>query len=188
MPRCGWKPLPAARRPLFSQLSAKLSGLPQRLEGHLASLDTVDEYWRRLALRFNSMVRLVVTQTRTSIEDQQLLVNVLLPLSAAHNLIAATELTLVTSGSAGDRSEVSPATMTIDDMLELKMSLVIPQQSLEFCLRDLAIEVNEAMVGLPYPFQIVIAGSDLQQEGITRNQQIRDFRGEQQTVSELLTL
>ena len=35
--------------------------------------------------------------------------------------------------------------------------------------------------------QIVIAGSDLQQEGITRNQQIRDFRGEQETVAALLT-
>ena len=52
---------------------------------------------------------------------------------------------------------------------------------------DVAQQINEELRGLPAPFAIEIVGADLELDGITRNQQIRDFDSQNKSVEEVLT-
>jgi hypothetical protein len=54
-------------------------------------------------------------------------------------------------------------------------------------MRDLAEDVSGQLKGAPFEFSIKIIGDDLKLEGITRNQSIRDFQQENQTVADILT-
>ena len=53
--------------------------------------------------------------------------------------------------------------------------------------KDLADEVKANLRGAPVEFAIRILGEDLKLDGITRNQSIRDFKQENQTVADILT-
>jgi hypothetical protein len=54
-------------------------------------------------------------------------------------------------------------------------------------MRDLADDVKGNLKGAPFDFEIKIIGDDLKLDGITRNQTIRDFKQENQTVADILT-
>ena len=54
-------------------------------------------------------------------------------------------------------------------------------------MRDLAEDVKGNLKGAPFEFAIKLFGSDLEKDGITRNQSVRDFKQENQTVAEILT-
>jgi hypothetical protein len=60
-------------------------------------------------------------------------------------------------------------------------------QSLEFAIQDIAKDVNETLKGLPFEFKIKIMGEDLQLDGITRNQTVRDFMHKNKPVADILT-
>lgn len=77
--------------------------------------------------------------------------------------------------------------VTLADLLDTKISLSFEQESLEFAIRDLQQEITGSYTQLPFPFKIRIEGNDLQQSGITRNQQIRDFKAEDKAVAQVLT-
>ena len=118
--------------------------------------------------------------------------NSVLPTVAAHNLVLGGELlvstapgqTIVaTSGSAPAAS----GPKTVAEALQLKTSYSFAQQSLEFAMRDLADDVKGNLKNAPFEFAIKIIGDDLKLEGITRNQSIRDFKQENQTVADILT-
>jgi hypothetical protein len=67
------------------------------------------------------------------------------------------------------------------------MNFRFAAQSLEFAIRDLAEAVRETHPQLPFPFDIQILGSDLQLQGITRNQQIAGFESVDNRLDEILT-
>ena len=67
------------------------------------------------------------------------------------------------------------------------MDLSFAQKSLEFAIEDLVSDIREAYPRLPFAFDIQIVGSDLQLNGITRNQQISEFTAENKTIGEILT-
>jgi hypothetical protein len=70
-------------------------------------------------------------------------------------------------------------------VLEHRMDFDVSQQSLDFTLRDLALIASEL---LPEgSFEIRLEGRDLQLDGITRNQQIRNLQLIDLTVGEILT-
>jgi eukaryotic-like serine/threonine-protein kinase len=71
--------------------------------------------------------------------------------------------------------------------MQTKTSFSFDQQSLEFAMRDLADDVKANLRGAPFDFSIKIIGDDLKLDGITRNQSIRDFKQENQTVADILT-
>ena len=102
--------------------------------------------------------------TRTTTEDRQALLRAYLPPAAAHNFILGAELALLESeaprvAAAGPAETVKPK--TTQNALEQKISLSFAKDTLEHCLQLLATEIG---------VEIVILGSDLQLEGITRNQ------------------
>ncbi len=178
-----------AARKFAERLQADLQELPERVSDYLGSVE-LDPHWQRVAIRFPGMVRFLVQQSRVGVENGQVVVNSVMPSVALHNLLLATELALestVTHAIEPPPDAEDFVNWSLDNVLDYRTTLVIPQQSLEFSVRDLADQVQESLPGLPFTFRVEIVGADLQLEGITRNQQIRDFRGEQQTVAELLT-
>ena len=54
-------------------------------------------------------------------------------------------------------------------------------------MRDLADDVKGLLKNPPFEFAIKIIGNDLEKDGITRNQSIRDFDQDNQTVADILT-
>jgi hypothetical protein len=60
-------------------------------------------------------------------------------------------------------------------------------------MRDLAIDFQDVAKGTPFAkggpqeLQIKIIGADLEKDGITRNQQVRDFKMDNKSFAEILT-
>jgi hypothetical protein len=174
-------------------LKKRVGEIPERIEVILAQVYP-SVYWRRVALRFPEMVRFLHEYTRVGVEDQQAIVNVVLPGQAGHNLVFGTEMLLsmegtALTGSAGQSASKKSAVVptSIEQLLATPMSLSFGQKSLEFAIDDLASDIREAYPALPFPFDIQILGTDLQLNGITRNQQISGFTAKNETISEILT-
>ena len=73
------------------------------------------------------------------------------------------------------------------ELLQVSLSINIPQEDLEFAISNVSEEVSTAVGNLSFPFDIKIIGEDLQLNGITRNQAIRDFKVDNKPLSEVLT-
>ena len=173
---------------LASQYRDKLEQLHGHVLDYIASLDT-PLYWRKLAIQFPPMIGELYRHARIGFEGDQAIVNGALPLNAAHNLVLGTELAIHSVPGADVGGGPPMQKMTLPQVLdEHRLTLNIPQQSLEFSIRDLAAEVNNGVSNLQSPFAIRIIGPDLQLDGITRNQQIKDFSVSGATVAETLTL
>jgi eukaryotic-like serine/threonine-protein kinase len=174
---------------LASALRDRLNELPRSLEDHFVTL-TPPPYWRKLAFRYPGMVSELHRQTRVGVEDAQAVVNTVLPEAAAHNLVLGGEL--LVSSAPGQATTVATAPppagpQTIEEALQLKTSYSFDSQSLEFAMRDLAADVKDMTKGAPFDFQIKIIGSDLEKDGITRNQSISNFKQDNQPVADILT-
>ena len=123
-------------------------------------------------------------------EGQTPVLNIVLPLEAGPNILIASELSLASSPGAGNVGESPTATtvpQTIEELLKSSMSVDIPQQDLNLAIADIVTDVRSSITGLPFEFDIKIDGNDLMDEGITRNQAIRDFVMENQPLEEILT-
>lgn len=165
---------------LATQFRDRLKQIPDKVEDYIANLNAAP-YWKKVALRYPSMIRALHQHTRVGAEDEMALVNVVLPGSAGHNLVAGSEL-VIDANPAGSGTAVDvkpmPAADTLDAKLAKKSEYSFPSQTLEFAMRDL---------GESSGIKITIIGPDLQLDGITRNQTIRDFNEKDKPVSEILT-
>jgi hypothetical protein len=176
---------------LASEMRERLAQIPIALEDYFVALNP-PTYWRKLANRYPLMLRQLAGHARSGLESDTALVNFVLPKIAAHNLVLGGELLLATAPGPGvvtssTASSKQPAAKTIADALQLKTSYSFDNQSLEFAMRDLAEDVKSSLAGAPFEFAIKIIGDDLKLEGITRNQSVRDFKQENQTVADILT-
>ncbi|PHR99895.1 MAG: hypothetical protein COA78_24445, partial [Blastopirellula sp.] len=166
---------------LANTMRQRLSEVSKKLSVKMRSINATP-YWRNLADNFPKMVQFAHTMSRSGAEDNQAIVNAVLPVNAAQNLIAASELAL-SADSAGAATSVATTNAptaeptTIPEKLKIKMSLSFPRNSLEFAMRDYGEEIG---------VQVKILGPDLQLDGITRNQQISDFMQEDKTREEVL--
>lgn len=171
---------------LAADCQQRLRLVPEQVNDYLGMVP-IDAFWQKLAVRLPLMVNYLFQQTRIGVSDDCAVMNFMLPTHAAHNLCLASELAMA--------AQVMPATRPADDqrpsvadpsrILNHRMALEVPQQSLDFALRDLASLVNDEIPGAR--FEIRIQGQDLQLDGITRNQQIRDLKLPDATVGEILT-
>jgi hypothetical protein len=130
---------------------------------------------------------------RTGVENDQAVFNSVLPGVAAHNLVLGGELLISSeSGGGGAVAATNPAPTkvmpkSVTESLQLKTSFSFAQQSLEFAMRDLAADVQGQLAGSGVEFKIKIIGGDLEKDGITRNQSVRDFNQADKTIAEILT-
>jgi hypothetical protein len=173
---------------LASELKDRLNQVPSSLEDYFVLL-TPPPYWKKLAFRYPAMVRDLHTNLRIGVESEQAVVNSVLPGSAAHNLVLGGELLVATAPGAAvvtTAPEKQPP-KTIEEALQLKSTYQFASQSLEFAMRDLAVDVRDQAKGAPFEFDIKIIGADLEKDGITRNQTVRDFDQKDKTIAEILT-
>lgn len=174
---------------LASNFRNRLAQIPDGIETYIAALNP-HPYWRRVAFRYPAMVRFLHGQTRVGVEGNHALINAALPESAAHNLVFGAEMALASTPgalTAATEAPVAVGPQTIEDVLATKMSISFDQDSLEFSLQNVETEVKTMFKSLPFAFKIKIQGDDLKLDGITRNQQIRDFRQQDETVADVLT-
>jgi len=177
------------RYQLATQVRDRMKEIPPAIETYLANLNP-HPYWRIVANRYPMMVGFLHENTRIGVAESHAVLNAVLPQVAAHNLVFGGEMVLVSTPGAGPvtvaaaTSESGPK--TIEEVLNAKISLSFDQDSFEFSVRNVVNEVTSAYK-LPFEFEIRIIGDDLKLDGITRNQQIRDFRQEDKTVAEVLT-
>ena len=174
---------------LASNFRDRLARIPDAMETYIAALNP-HLYWRRVAFRFPAMVRFMHGQTRVGIEGNHALINAALPQTAAHNLVFGAEMALASTPEAVLMPPTGPVPgepRSLDDLLSARMSISFDQDSLEFSMRNVETEIRSMFNSLPFQFKIKIQGDDLKLEGITRNQQIRDFLQQDETVASVLT-
>jgi serine/threonine-protein kinase len=179
---------------LATELRDRLAEVPDQALDYIATIGS-NPYWERVRLLYPNMIRMLHKMTRVGVEEDMAVVNCVLPPSAAHNLVFGSEMVLASTPGAlpvantpTASSKYTPASMTLDDVVnKFETTLMFEAQSLEFALQDIAKDVNESLKGLPFEFKIKILGDDLQLDGITRNQTIRDFQQKGKTVGEVLT-
>jgi len=133
-------------------------------------------------------IRYVHDQTRIGEDDQQAVINAVLPGHTAPNLMAASELALAQAPGAAVVATTDAPTgpKTIEEVLQYKTNMSFAQKSLEFALADVGTDVTEELKP-PFPFEVKIIGADLEKDGLTRNQQVRNVSLRDSTVADILT-
>ncbi len=152
----------------------------------------IDPRWQSLAVRLPSMVRVLVEQARSGVVGDLATINWVLPAEGAHNLALAVDLLMASmamprrdiTARPGDERE-KPENIDWPRLLSSRLDFEVVQQSLEFSVQDLTTIVGERFPAID--FDVRIDGAALQEEGITRNQQIRNFRQPNRTLSDILT-
>ncbi|TWU37401.1 protein kinase domain-containing protein [Novipirellula artificiosorum] len=172
---------------LLGQLRSAVEGTPGWAETFILE-STADPSWRLLANRLPSMMRFVASQTRYGLNDQIAIANVYVPAKAAPQLGLATLWAFnTTSKSRPSVPTVTAKELTLEELLDRKMSIAFDQESLEFGINLI---VEQFADSLPEGTQVPavrIVGSDLQKMGITQNQQIRDFSRQGLPFRQVLT-
>ncbi len=169
------------------QLAEKIEQIPTQIEDYIAKVNP-PTYWRKMAFRYPRMLGLLKDQTRYAVENKQAVAAVSLPGVAAPNLVAASELTIASVPGSGTPVASDPKTpQTIEELLLTKMDLAFPQMAFNTVMQAFADDIMETHSGLPFKVEIKVLGSDLELEGITRNQEIRDVRSIGMPMGEILT-
>jgi hypothetical protein len=152
-------------RRLAIKLRERIAAAPDAVEDMIAAANW-PPYGRKVLARFPGMLRALARYSRAAEDDRQALVRCYLPAVAAHNLLMGGELLLTQSSSeAASPKSIAAAEKptTLEERLAKKTSLVFTKDSLERALELLADDTG---------ISIAIQGSDLQLDGITKNQSL----------------
>ena len=174
---------------LMRNLQLATEKLPVQSEQFLLST-TPDPSWRAVALRMPQMMRAVADHARFGISDGQAVANLYLPAVAAPNVVVGTVLAANTTSGALNVAAASPAedtALTVDQLLDRQITVRFDQQSLEAALAEIMDALNNELPMSTDPVPSAILGSDLEKDGITQNQQIRDFDQTQKPLRDVLT-
>jgi len=123
------------------------------------------------------MMAAVQQQTRVGVSEDHAVANLYLPAIAAPNVTLATMLAANTPpGSGATRAAAAPQpALTMEQMLTRPMTIRFDQESLERAANAILDEFGSALPSGSTAPEVVVIGGDLEKEGITQNQQIRDF-------------
>lgn len=147
------------------------------------------QYWDVVRIRYGGMLTDFYKNLRWNVEYGQVVANCWLPPMAAHNLIAATEHAIsFSAGTGGTVAPVYSGPKTLEELLAMKRDLNIANPpDLNVLISDLQTEIKDDVGKLPFEFNIRLIGSDLEKDGITKNQRPSELVIEQKSVSEILT-
>lgn len=164
----------------------------QQLEQAWTSLQQTEtiSFWEPVRARFGAMLRDLDGQLRWDTEFKEVIGNAWLPPGAIHNVISASELAIAfeprKKWAQADIRKSTPQNLM--ELLDTKRDLKIANPpDLNVLLRDIAAEISDEYLDLPFEFNIQIAGTDLQLEGITQNQRPGPLQIENQSVAQILT-
>jgi serine/threonine-protein kinase len=160
-------PAGTSPRQLAQRLSGNVATMAERTEEYCNALDP-HPYGRKLVMRLPRMLGVVADHVHAGADGRGVIVNAWLPEHAPHNLALAAELALEQTPRAGGAPAVaaagSPQASTPAGALAAlakPMSLVFVKDTLEKSMQMIADEIG---------VELEILGSDLQLEGITKNQ------------------
>jgi len=144
-------------------LAGKIAALAGWVEEYCNAIEP-HSYGRTLVRRLPSMLRFLAANIRVGAEGKGVVANAYLPEHAAHNLSLAIELAL--EQSPGQSSAVGAVRPTASPQgalgkLQKKITLTFARDTLEKSIQMIAEEI-----GVP----MEILGTDLQLDGITKNQ------------------
>ena len=147
-------------------------------------------YWDKVRIRYGAMLANFYRSLRWDVEHGQVVANCWLPRMAAHNLLAASELVVsFASGASFATATTIAMPQSLDELLATRRDLNISNPpDLNVLLADLESEIEDDFGKLPFPFNIQLLGSDLEAEGITKNQRPGELVMNQKTIAEILTL
>ena len=137
--------------------------LPLQVENYLAAFNASD-YSRKILFRFPRMIQQLALQTRAGKFEKHSVLRCYLPAVAASNLSFAAQLALIEgSGAAPTIAATGPKIepTTVAEKIKQIISLSFPRDTLEQTMVLLGDEID---------VPIEILGSDLQLDGITKNQ------------------
>jgi serine/threonine-protein kinase len=160
-------PAGTSPRQLAQRLSGNVATMAERTEEYCNALDP-HPYGRKLVMRLPRMLGVVADHVHAGADGRGVIVNAWLPEHAPHNLALAAELALEQTPRVGGAPAVaaagSPQASTPAGALAAlakPMSLVFVKDTLEKSMQMIADEIG---------VELEILGSDLQLEGITKNQ------------------
>ncbi len=147
-------------------------------------------YWEPVRARFGAMLRDLSGQLRWGSEFGEVVGNAWLPPGAMHNFFAATELAIAFEPQKANvaKSTESKTPKTLEELLATRRDLNIANPpDLNVLLRDIREEISDQYLDLPFEFNIRLAGTDLQKDGITQNQRPGPLEISNQSVADILT-
>jgi hypothetical protein len=135
------------------------------------------------------MIGFVAERVRFGVSDGMAIANTYLPAQAVPQVTLAAVLALNTpagaTASGGSPKATKP--LTVEEMLNRKMSVSFDQESLEFAIDNIKQAFSKDLPSDSKMPKIRILGGDLQLMGITQNQQVRDFKQANIPLRQVLT-
>lgn len=178
---------------LVRMLQEEIGGWPDWADEFIIN-SVPDASWRLLANRLRPMVNFVAEKVRFGVSEEMAIANAYLPAQAVPQVTLATVLALNTpeGGAVASGGPVSKKPLSIEELLNRKMSVTFEQESLEFAIDNIVTAYERDLPSGSKLPNIRIVGGDLQLMGITQNQQVRNFTQTniplRQVLTELLRL
>jgi hypothetical protein len=181
--------LDLSAKDLQNKLSSRVDNSLVQAAEFASTLQSLD-YWNPVRQRIEPMTRQLASQLRWDVEFGNVIANAWMPTDAAHNLVAAAELTLALADTAeavkGNANPLTP--QTLEELLRTPRSLnVANPPDLNILMSQLADDVNDDFPNLPFQLKISLKGNDLQKEGITQNQRPGPLAFEAVSLADILT-
>lgn len=175
---------------IASDLTQRFTNLPDEIESRTIA-GTFDPSWGKLSLRYPQMLREMLKQLRVNVEDGQAIANFYLPKVAAPNLLVASWLAAHSDAAkttlANKDEPASQTTLTPEQFLDRPIKLSFDQESLEIALQSIAEATADGLPASQPKLAMELDYSSLEKDGITQNQQIRQFMHNGKPLREVLT-
>lgn len=167
---------------LSELLRQRISGAPTAIEDWFVS-EQPHPYWRSLAIRYPQMLRTLAEQSRFGVEAGAAVANAYLPSEAATNIllstwIASQEGATLAGDAPAETVTATPAAkpLTIEEYLSRKIKLSFDQEPIETALRLVGEEANANLPPGTPQLRFALDGGAFERAGITRNQQLKEFK------------
>ncbi len=167
---------------LSELLRQRISGASTAVEDWFVS-EQPHPYWRALAIRYPQMLRAFAEQSRFGTEGGVAVANTYLPPEAAVNIllsswIASQESATLVSDAPTEAVVMTPTAkpLSLEEYLSRKIRLSFDQEPIETALRLVGEEANANLPADTPSLRFALDGGAFERAGITRNQQLKDFK------------
>ncbi len=174
---------------LADELRERILSAPRIVDDYMLDINA-ERYWKKLARELPDMIGDIVRNTRVGVDAGITITNSWNNGLAAHNLLTAMEHTFAfENGSAGAVTTAPPTKttpQTIEALLQEVRTIEIANDDLNIAVDKIVGEIKDDYPKLPFDFQILINGTHLMDDGITKNQRLVDFKVENKPLGDIL--
>lgn len=175
---------------IASDLNKRFTNLPDEIESRMIA-GTFDPSWGKLSLRYPQMLREMLKHLRVNVEDGQAIANFYLPNVAAPNLVVASWLAAHSDSAktavVNKDEPVNQQIFSPEQFLDRPIKLSFDQESLEIALQSIAEATADGLPASQPKLTMELDYASMEKDGITQNQQIRQFMHNGKPLREVLT-